>query len=64
MGFEHSGDFALIDKNGFVRSRLDGFGNPKIFYKGVISEEEKMDEDGNEQEITMLKEDIKKLLNE
>ncbi|WP_055435913.1 SCO family protein [Lacinutrix algicola] len=64
IGFEHSGDFALIDKNGFIRSRLDDFGNPKIFYKGVISEQEKMDEDGNEQEITMLKEDIKKLLNE
>jgi len=64
IGFEHSGDFALIDKNGFIRSRLDGFGNPKIFYKGIISEQEKMDEDGNEEEITMLKEDIKKLLNE
>ncbi|WP_034061178.1 SCO family protein [Lacinutrix jangbogonensis] len=64
IGFEHSGDFALIDKNGFIRSRLDAFGNPKIFYKGIISEQEKMDEDGNEQEITMLKEDIKKLLNE
>ena len=64
MGFEHSGDFALIDKNGFIRSRTDAFGNPKIFYKGVISEQEKYDEDGNEQEITMLKEDIKKLLNE
>ncbi|WP_290701688.1 SCO family protein [Lacinutrix sp.] len=63
-GFEHSGDFALIDKNGFIRSRFDAFGNPKIFYKGIISEKEKMDEDGNEQEITMLKEDIKKLLNE
>lgn len=64
MGFEHSGDFALIDKNGFMRSRKDAFGNPKIFYKGVISEQEKLDEDGNEQEITMLKEDIQKLLNE
>ena len=64
IGFEHSGDFALIDKNGFIRSRLDAFGNPKIFYKGIISEQEKMDEDGNEEEITMLKEDIKKLLNE
>lgn len=63
-GFEHSGDFALIDKDGFIRSRKDAFGNPKIFYKGVISVEEKMDEDGNEEEITMLKEDIKKLLNE
>lgn len=62
--FEHSGDFALVDKNGYLRSRDDNFGNPKIFYKGVISEQEKMDEDGNEQEITMLKADIKKLLNE
>ncbi|WP_397364751.1 SCO family protein [Olleya sp. R77988] len=62
--FEHSGDFALVDKKGFLRSRKDGFGNPKIFYKGVISEKEKVDEDGNEQEITLLKEDIAKLLNE
>lgn len=63
-GFEHSGDFALIDKEGYIRSRSDAFGNPKIFYKGVISVEEKMDEDGNEEEISMLKEDVKKLLNE
>jgi protein SCO1/2 len=62
--FEHSGDFALVDKNGYLRSRSDDFGNPKIFYKGIISEQEKMDEDGNEQEITMLKEDIKMLLKE
>lgn len=63
-GFEHSGNFALIDKNGFIRSRYDAFGNPKIFYKGIISEAEKMDEDGELEEISMLKEDIKKLLNE
>lgn len=63
-GFEHSGDFALIDKNGYIRSRKDAFGNPKIFYKGIISVKEKMDEDGNEEEITMLKEDIAKLLKE
>lgn len=62
--FEHSGDFALVDKNGFLRSRKDNFGNPKIFYKGVISEQEKVDEDGNPQEISMLKEDIAKLLKE
>ena len=62
--FEHSSDFALVDKNGFLRSRQDNFGNPKIFYKGVISEQEKVDEDGNPQEITMLKEDIAKLLKE
>ncbi|EGV42671.1 SCO family protein [Bizionia argentinensis JUB59] len=63
-GFEHSGNFALIDKNGFVRSRQDHFGNPKIFYSGIISEAEKYDEDGQEQEISMLKEDIAKLLKE
>ena len=63
-GFEHSGNFALIDKNGFIRSRMDTFGNPKIFYKGIISEEEKVDEDGELEEISMLKEDIKKLLDE
>ncbi len=62
--FEHSGDFALVDKEGYLRSRKDAFGNPKIFYKGVISEQEKMDEDGVEQEISMLKEDIAKLLKE
>jgi len=62
-GFEHSGNFALIDKNGFMRSRKDDFGNPKIYYKGIISEAEG-EEDGEREEISMLKEDIKKLLNE
>jgi len=62
--FEHSGNFALIDKNGFIRSRTDDFGNPKIFYKGIISEEEKYDEDGDQEEISILKEDIAKLLKE
>ncbi len=63
-GFEHSGNFALIDKNGFIRSRQDDFGNPKIFYSGIISEEEKIDEDGQKEEISMLKKDIAKLLKE
>ena len=63
-GFEHSGNFALIDKNGFIRSRKDQFGNPKIFYKGIVSEEEKVDEDGEMEEISILKEDIAKLLKE
>ena len=63
-GFEHSGNFALVDKNGFLRSRKDKFGNPKIFYKGIVSEAEKFDEDGEEEEISILKEDIKKLLDE
>ncbi|RLD30302.1 MAG: SCO family protein [Bacteroidetes bacterium] len=63
-GFEHSGNFALIDKNGFIRSRITESGNPLIYYNGIISEEEKMDDDGYKEEITMLKEDIKKLLKE
>lgn len=62
-GFEHSGNVALIDKNGFIRSRVVG-GNPIIFYNGMISESEQVDETGMEQEITMLKEDIAKLLKE
>ena len=63
-GFEHSGNFALIDKEGYIRSRTDDFGNPKIFYNGLISEEIGVDEDGIPQEITILKEDIAKLLKE
>jgi protein SCO1/2 len=63
-GFEHSGNFALIDKEGFIRSREDNFGNPLIFYNGLISEAEGVDEDGIPQEITILKEDIAKLLKE
>lgn len=63
-GFEHSGNFALIDKNGFIRSRKDDFGNPIIYYRGIVSEEEKVDEDGVEEEISALKEDIAKLLKE
>ncbi|WP_250435176.1 SCO family protein [Hanstruepera flava] len=64
VGFEHSGNFALIDKNGFIRSRKDEFGNPKIFYAGIISEAEQVDDDGMKEEISMLKEDIAKLLKE
>lgn len=63
-GFEHSGNFALIDKEGFIRSRRDGFGNPLIFYNGLIPEADGTDEDGIPQEITILKEDIAKLLKE
>lgn len=63
-GFEHSGNFALIDKEGYIRSRRDNFGNPLIFYNGLISEAEGTDDDGIPQEITILKEDIAKLLKE
>ncbi|WP_407557819.1 SCO family protein [Winogradskyella sp. 4-2091] len=63
-GFEHSGNFALIDKEGYIRSRQDNFGNPMIFYNGLVPEAVGVDEDGIPQEITILKEDIQKLLNE
>ncbi|PTX63831.1 protein SCO1/2 [Kordia periserrulae] len=52
-GFEHQGYFALIDKNGFIRSRRDKHGNPKIYYQGTDIEE-----------VEMLKQDIKNLLEE
>jgi protein SCO1/2 len=62
-GFEHSGHFALIDKEGFIRSRVEN-GNPLIFYNGIISEEEQVDDEGQSQQISMLKQDIAKLLKE
>lgn len=63
-GFEHSGNFALIDKEGYIRSRLNQYGSPMIYYNGIVSELEGQDEDGIPQEISILKEDISKLLNE
>jgi len=63
-GFEHSGYFALIDKNGFIRSRKDKFGNPKVYYLGTVTEEQKVNEDGEQEEISILKQDIQKLLKE
>lgn len=56
-GFEHSGLFALVDKNGYIRSRKDEHGNPIMYYRAL---EENIFPD----QITELKEDIKKLLNE
>jgi protein SCO1 len=52
-GFEHSGLFALIDKDGNIRSRKDSFGNPIIFYDGL-----------EQSGIDALKQDIKILLEE
>ncbi len=63
-GFEHSGNFALIDKNGYIRCRLNNSGSPMIYYNGIVSEEEGEDDEGVPQEITILKEDIAKLLQE
>lgn len=63
-GFEHSGLFALIDKNGYLRSRTDSFGNPIVYYRGTITEAQGSNEEGEKEQISILKEDIKKLLQE
>jgi len=63
-GFEHAGLFALIDKNGYFRSRTDEFGNPLIYYRGTITEEEGENSEGEKEQISILKEDIQKLLKE
>ena len=63
-GFEHSGLYALVDRNGFIRSRLDKFGNPIIYYRGTISESQGTNNEGEEEQISILKEDIKILLEE
>ena len=63
-GFEHSGLFALVDKEGYLRSRSDKFGNPIVYYRGAITEEMGENNQGEEQQIGILKEDIKKLLEE
>jgi len=56
-GFEHSGLFALVDKDGYIRSRYDEHGNPIMFYRAL-------DEQGFPDQIQELKQDIKLLLNE
>ena len=42
-GFEHSGNFALIDKNGFIRSRIVN-GNPIIYYNCLLYTSDAADE--------------------
>lgn len=61
-GFEHSGNFALIDREGYIRSRSDKFGNPILFYRGILGETELPEDDEADQQISILKEDIAKLL--
>lgn len=61
-GFEHSGFFALVDKEGFLRSRKDEYGNPILYYQGSVPYKQRKSRDGDEQQIDILIEDIKKLL--
>lgn len=52
-GFEHSGLFALIDKQGNIRCRKDQFGNPILYYDGLEAKG-----------VKAIIEDIKILINE
>lgn len=61
-GFEHSGFFALIDQQGNIRSRYDQNGNPIIYYRGTVTPQEKVSDNGEPQQVTLLLEDIRKLL--
>lgn len=61
--FIHSGLFALVDQNGFIRSRRDEFGNPKIYYRGFVPKNADLGPDDETSEVGILMEDIKKLLN-
>jgi len=63
-GFEHSGLFALVDKNGYLRSRVDDFGNPIVYYRGAITEAQGENDHGEKEQISVLKKDIEKLLAE
>lgn len=61
-GFAHQGLFALVDKEGYIRSRQDDFGNPLIYYRGSVERNKSVVEGEEEPQIDILIEDIKKLL--
>lgn len=61
-GFEHSGYFALVDQDGFIRCRKDEFGNPIVFYRGSVPFDAPKGEGEEEPQIDILIEDIKTLL--
>ncbi len=54
--FEHSGNFALVDRNGYIRSRKDSQGNPIYVYSGV-------QEQYNAAQIDEITDDAEILLN-
>jgi protein SCO1/2 len=54
--FEHSGNFALVDREGYIRSRKDDYGNWMMVYNGV-------EENGIEPQLNEIIEDAQTLLN-
>lgn len=61
-GFAHQGMFALVDQEGYIRSRKDQFGNPLIYYRGSVERNKSVAEGEEDPQIDMLIEDIKKIL--
>lgn len=66
--FEHQGWFALIDKKGNIRCRLNALGAPIMYYSGLNYKDKggfEADLGGKyKPDVLALKEDIKKLLEE
>lgn len=63
-GILHDGLFVLIDKDGYIRSRQDEFGNPLIYYRGYIERDAPSQLGQEEPQINELIQDIDYLLNE
>lgn len=61
-GFAHQGLFALVDKDGYIRSRKDQFGNPIIYYRGSVERNKSVAAGEETPQIDILIEDIKQLL--
>ncbi|MGM0932077.1 MAG: SCO family protein [Bacteroidota bacterium] len=61
-GFAHQGMFALVDQEGYIRSRRDAYGNPIIYYRGSVERNKSVAEGEETPEIDILIEDIKNLL--
>ncbi|RLZ12286.1 SCO family protein [Faecalibacter macacae] len=65
---DHSGQFALVDKQGKIRSRVNGHGIPKLYYSGLnYTDAAGVNPSLNgtyHPDVTMVIEDIKKLLEE
>ena len=61
-GFAHSGFFALVDQEGYIRSRLDQYGNPIIYYRGSVERGKNVAFGEEKPQIEILIEDVKKLL--
>ncbi len=63
-GILHDGMFALIDKDGYFRSRTDEHGNPILYYRGFVKRDARPEVGQEEPQINELIEDIKALLHE